>query len=438
MKVRLLSVLLLLCTVITLFPFAVKGDEPTLPSLDQLGSFAVYNIENSKYIIKYGETGEISPASTVKIMSGLVASELLKGRTEETITLTTNMLNLREGRSFGLEAGQKIKLYDLMAMAFSCGYGDATAAVAVIAGGSVAKFVELMNKRAKELGMNSTVYRNATGIDKDGQKTTLDDTVKLAVAASQNELYLDVSSYFNYKFHFVGNNTEEIAYGQNRTLNKNDVQYYCRSAKGMNAGSTVKGGFCAVTYGEYKNAGYVVVAMGCDNSDRCFTAIIEYLDYAYNNYTYKTLLPAGEAVGEATVEFAEYDTENARLVLSEDLTVYAGNEIDYSTFKYCLMLENDILTAPIKKGDIVGYYAVWDGTKLLSSVPVTVQNDVQDSLLLKVMKAIENYIKGRAFITTVIAFGILAVTVAVIPLIALLIRQRRRVVVKRRSGFKLK
>lgn len=72
MKVRLLSVLLLLCTVITLFPFTVKGDEPTLPSLDQLGSFAVYNIENSKYIIKYGETGEISPASTVKIMSGQI------------------------------------------------------------------------------------------------------------------------------------------------------------------------------------------------------------------------------------------------------------------------------------------------------------------------------------------------------------------------------
>ena len=84
------------------------------PSLEIARGFAVYNIENDTYIISKNASLSVDPASTVKIMSGLIICESLSGRESETVTVTSEMIAGTKGKSFGLVPGNTLTVKDLM------------------------------------------------------------------------------------------------------------------------------------------------------------------------------------------------------------------------------------------------------------------------------------------------------------------------------------
>ncbi len=430
--IRLISLLLFVFLIIT--PVAAETEEA--PSINAAGGFVLYNIENDRVILEKAIDAEIYPASTVKIMSGLIICEALADRTDETVTLTAEMLLGSAGKPFGLQAGQALKIEDLMYAAFSGGYNDAVTALSVIAAGSLYDMIEAMNSRAATLGMTNTVFKNVTGLDASGQKTTLRDLLRLASSAADNELFLNVSSEYTYSVKFA-DGTTRLAYGSNELINRNSP-YFCRSARGMNAGMTDLGGACAVTLGEHNGARYIAIAVGCSDNDSRFEIIQNALDYAYTNYRYRTILPAGSVVGEADVGLAETETEKVKLVLAEDLRVFAAEGEELDGLKYSLLLSPTGLTAPIKTDDSVGYYSAWDGRDQVAVAKVAVGHAVESSAFLVFMDGMRSYLTGRVFIATVIALIVFAAIALIVPQIALVSRQKKRRYVRQRGGFKLK
>lgn len=434
---RFISLLLifLLLPLFSLGVFAEEESSSSPPSLDAAELFVLYNLENDRMIMQKNLDVEVSPSSTVKLMSGLLICEALGDRVDEKVTLTAEMLRGGSGKPLGLAVGQTLSIRSLMLAAFSGGYSDAITALSVLGFGSSANLIDRMNERAATLGMTSTVYKNITGFDTYGQKTTLRDSLKVAVAASKNELFMTVSSDYNTKIEFA-DGSWCFSYGSNELLNKNS-QFFCRSVRGMNSGLTDSGA-CIATFGKHNGASFILIAMGCPHGDARFELAQNVLDYVYNNYGYRTLLSSGSVVGEIEVKMAAMEIEKVNLVLLEDLQVFAGEHEELSALQYSLLLPHDGLTAPISSNDTVAYYTVWNGTTQLASARVTVGRAVERNDFLVLMDGVKSYLGGRAFKATLVSLGVMLVLSFILPSVALASRQRKRRYVRQRGGFKLK
>ena len=434
---RFISILLLFL-LLPIFAIGVFAEEESVsspPSLESAELFVLYNVENDLVIMQKNLDVETSPSSTVKLMSGLLICEALVDRVDECVTLTAEMLHGGNGKPLGLAVGQTLSIRSLMLAAFSGGYSDAITVLSVLGFGSSAALLDKMNERAAELEMTSTVYKNITGFDASGQKTILKDSLKVALAASKNELFMTVSSDYNSKIEF-SDGSWCFSYGSNELLNKNSP-YFCRSVRGMNSGLTDSGA-CVAALGEHNDASFILIAMGCPPGEARFELAQNVLDYVYNNYSYRTLLSAGSVVGEIEVRMAEMETEKVKLVLSEDLRVFAENKEELSKLQYSLLLSQSELTAPILTNDTVAYYTVWEGTTQLASAAVTVGRTVERNEFLVFLEGVKNYLSSRAFVATLVTLGVMVVLSFILPSVALASRQRKRRYVRQRGGFKLK
>lgn len=432
--IRFVSIFLFLCLV---FPLTVHADEALETLIDKTGQFVLYNIENDRVLLSKNLDARIYPGSTAKLMSGLIICESLGERADEKVTITQPMLaGIPSGKSIGLESGQSLTVKALMYAAFSGGYNDAISVLAYIVSGSTLNFVSAMNERANQLGMSSTRYTNVTGFDSPSQMTTVRDIIKVARVVAKNELYLETSSEYNCKITF-SDGTVKTAYGTNETLNVNAPDFYCRSASGLNAGSTEKAGYCLATKGTYKGSEYLFIATGCEKNDTRFLLAKEALQYAYDNYGYNVLLDAGTVLEEIPVSMSA-SSETATLVLAEELLYYGQFDGERPSFEYRLVLYDEELAAPIKSGDVVGKYIAWQGDEIYGAADVTVKSDVESNGFLAFMEEMKNYLTGRAFIATLISGGIMTVGAIMLPKLAWISRQQKRRYVRQRGGFKLK
>jgi len=432
MKAKILSLISSVLFFAFVLSFSAYAEtEDTVPSK----YYALYNVEYETFLTSEKIDSVIPAASTAKIMSGLIACEKLKSVYDKNVTITSEMISNVSGKNMGLERGDEIKIKDLMCAAYGCGYNDAATALAIVAAGSVDEMVGLMNKRAKELSMHSTNYTNVTGLDNVKMKTTVRDTVNLAVAASKNELFLEVSSVYNYTFKYADGETRTV-YGSNEILNPNSP-YYCKSAQGMNSGATDNGGACVVTFGCHNGKSLVAVAMGCEESDERFAFIQDSLDWGYKR-SFSLLLKKNAFVGSVPVAMTQIDGGTADAVLAEDLNVIIKPGESEEDIKYTLIIRSDNLTAPIKKGDHIGKYVAWYGDEIRGIADVTVTADVEKSSFLVFVNGIKNYLVGRAFISAVIIIAVVALIALIYPKVSLFRRQRKRRYVRTRGGFNIK
>ena len=131
-------------------------------------------------------------ASTTKIMTVLLALESQK--TAETVTVTSEAAGI-EGSSLGLSAGDKISLYDLCAgMMLSSGNDAAQAAALYLSDNDIPKFADMMNARAKAIGMKNTNFVTPSGLDAEGHCSTARDMSLLAATAMKNYSFCTLAS----------------------------------------------------------------------------------------------------------------------------------------------------------------------------------------------------------------------------------------------------
>ncbi len=438
MKVKIFSfiiaVLLVFCNVI--IPISAV-DESTMPSDSAARQFALYNITDGTFVMSKGLDISIYPASTVKIMSGLIVCEALQHRVNETVTVSSEMLSGVSGKTMGLSVGDRLSIKSLMYAAYSCGCNDAAIALSVIAAGSMKNMVELMNEKAASLGMYSTVYTNVTGMDDNRMKSTLRDIVKLSVEASKNKLLTETASVYTYLVEFEDGSSRRV-YGTNELVNKTNFELYCKSVKALNTGETDLGGACVAVFGEYENKQFVAVALGCESEDLSrFELIQDALDWVYNS-AYIVAAKDGTLVGSINITMSEFENTRVGAVLAEPLEIYLKDGELLENVRYSLIIPEEGISAPATEGNIIGRYNAWYGKELRGSADVTVSETVERSTFLGGLDILRGYITSRTFIVTIISAAVLSVLAIVIPLIALKKRQKRRKYVTRRGGFNLK
>ena len=191
----------LFCFLSVMFPVTAEPvSEVSAPDASCCFGFALFETGAGGLLFGKNYDEPIRPGPTVKLMTGLIACESFGDDPEGEVTIPESALISVSGRSAGLSPGQKIKKKELITLLLSGGFNDAANAVAILVSGGTAGFVDLMNDRAARLGMRSTVYMNATGLDDDLMYTTVRDTVTLAEAAAENELFLECSGKASFTY----------------------------------------------------------------------------------------------------------------------------------------------------------------------------------------------------------------------------------------------
>lgn len=180
---------------------------------------------------------QVRPASLTKIMTALLAIE--DKRLERPVTITREMTSVEPTKA-GYKVGDIIFLQDLVKAAMIHSDNDAAMAVAVAVGGSVEAFVEMMNQKAKDIGMRDTHFTNPCGFDIKDHYSTPSDLLRLAEYAIKNSYFNDVTRQNIHTYYSANTNRKFVAKTHNYLLDRYSY------AVGVKTGYTAKAGPCLI------------------------------------------------------------------------------------------------------------------------------------------------------------------------------------------------
>ena len=375
-----------------------------------------YSYDAKAVLYSKNENKIIYPASTVKIMTGLIACEKLENRLNEQIAISDDMLKGHTGTSMGLRSGMTLYIKDLMYGAICGGANDAAQALAVICYGSVNSFVDEMNIYATRLGMSATVYKNPTGFDVNGAQTTIADIAILSKAAAKNSLYMEISSAKRH-FYIDANGEEKAIYNRNALISHfTATDYLNEYAKGLNAGSTDKGGYVVSTIAKANGTSYLCIVMGAQNESRevySYKIANELINSAVSKFGSVKISAKNEKISKLPVACALTTDDNISVSCITESDVYAFIPKDTDLKKhieYRAYFHDTELIAPISEGDVLGGLNIYLDGVFIGSTRIIANEAVEENPFLVFMMEMKGFIvSGYFLIFAIIAIPSLAV-----------------------------
>ena len=256
-----------------------------------------------KVLFEQNADNAASPASVTKIMTLLLAMEAIKEERvglEDTVMISANAASMGGSQIF-LEEGETTTLKELIKCAVIASANDAAVAIAEYVGGSEDAFVNMMNMRAKTLGLKNTVFENVTGLD---DTTTYHSSSARDISIMSSELlkYPLISEFASLWQDTTRN-------GEFTLTNTNRLVRYYDGCNGLKTGYTSKAGYCISASAKRGNLELVAVIMGAETRDIRNAIAKELLDFGFANYTAYTeeetaieKVPVrGAAIGETTL-----------------------------------------------------------------------------------------------------------------------------------------
>ncbi len=332
------------------------------------------NISAKAAVVIDGYTGEIlysqncdkrlPMASTTKIMTALLLCELGGDLSQEIVT-TREMVTV-EGSSMGLQVGDTVSYHDLLYGMMLASGNDAANTTAISIGGSVSRFVDLMNERAEKMGLKDTHFVTPSGLDAQEHYTTAYELALITKEALANENFAKAAA----------SKSARLCYGNppyNRTLtNHNKLLKLYDDVVGVKTGFTKKSGRCLVSAS--KKDGKLVIAVTLNDGN----------DWA----DHRTLLDLGLSLIKSEVFSPQENeiyidvTSGERIKL--DVPSATVNITEKSSVNYLINLPHFIY-APIKKGQQIGSISYYCNGVSVAYLQITAEKDInykQNKLIL--------------------------------------------------------
>lgn len=245
------------------------------------------------------------------------------------------------GSQIWLEVGEELTVDEMLKAICVVSANDCTVAMAEYLCGSQEAFVEKMNQRAKELGMNDTTFKNCHGIDEDGHVTSPYD-----IALMSRELLNNHPRILNYTTIWM----DTLRNGESELVNTNKLIRNYKGATGLKTGSTSVALYNLSASATRDGLSLIAVIMRAPTSKIRFSEAQKLLDYGFSNYQYKNLATGGTVLKEADVNKGV--TSKVNLVLENDVGVLIKKGEGQNIEQTINLDEN--LEAPIDQGQKVG------------------------------------------------------------------------------------
>lgn len=355
-----------------------------------LNSFDNLELKASSYILIEPNSNKVlggkeihkhlAPASMTKVMTMLL---LMENVDKGTISLSDNVrvseyAASMEGSECYLDAGAEYCLDELLKAVAVASANDACVAIAERISGSEKVFVEEMNNRASELGMNDTHFVNSTGLDVEGHYSSAYDLCIALKALSKYEHIRELEQVWNY----------DMQHSKGRVTNLTNTNRLIRSFDGCyiaKTGHTDDAGYCIVACGKRQNEKYICCVMGLKDSKERFEEASKLLNFAFANYDSHKVVDCSMAVGEIKVKRGK--VEKLPYFPSEDVVVVMKNDEKVEPSIQIDMTEGT-LTAPISQGKKVGKLTVFVGGEKIAETSLCVNENIDENSYLDIIKNI--------------------------------------------------
>lgn len=398
-----LIICLLFSPVLTVNAYEPSGIEITAKAA------MLVSLDTGEVLYEKNADQKVYPASITKIMTTLLVLESEKFDPDAKIAMTQEALDqiLGTGSSVSLlEAGEEMTQLDLVYMILMSSYGDCTLLAANYYGGSIDNFVTMMNTRAQELGLDGTHYQNPIGLHDEGTYTTARDTYELTKTALENEIFKEVCESSR---HTVKTSSGQRKLSTTNLLQDNTTTYYYQYAKGVKTGYTDEAGRCLVSTASYNGYNYMCLVFGCPpNEKKHFTESKELYRWAFNNFEFKTVADSDNPVAEIGVDLS-LETDFVSLYVQDGFVSVLPKDADDSTISIVPHLNADVVDAPIKKGQVLGTADIVYAEKVIGTVNLISNENVEKSVLLTALRAVKNFFTSKYMIVLYVLIGLFVI-----------------------------
>ena len=294
-------------------------------------------------LYEYNMHEKLRPASVTKVMSILLIMEALDSGK---ISLTDKVPCTEDAAAMGgsqiwLDVREELTVDEMLKAICVVSANDCTVAMANYLCGSQEAFVEKMNSKAKELGMNDTTFKNCHGIDEDGHVTSPYD-----IALMSRELLNNHPTILKYTTIWM----DSLRDGKSQLVNTNKLIRNYKGATGLKTGSTSVALYNLSASATRGNLSLIAVIMKAPSTKVRFAEAQKLLDYGFNNYEYKELAKKGDTL--KTVSVTKGVKETAELIIESDCGLLIKKGQDKQIEQQIKVEES--LQAPIKENQKVG------------------------------------------------------------------------------------
>lgn len=346
-------------------PDAVEtsADQPSL----QLNCRAAVLVEqeSGKVLYEKDPDEEMPIASITKVMTLILTFEAVQdGRlTMDTLVPVSEHAYHMGGSQIWLEQGEQFTLDEMIRAICVSSANDAAVAVAELVGGSEPVFVEQMNARAKELGMEHTTFHNACGLDTEGHLSTARDVATMSCYILNNHPEV---------LHYTGIWTDSLRNGQTQLVNTNKLLKRYSGITGLKTGTTSGAGVCISASATRDGLKLIAVILGAPSSADRFNAATTLLDYGFATYEAAKLPELSNRPLQISVKGSAEGSVPLHYAAMPETVLRKKGAGDPLRMELTLPEE---LTAPVERGQMVGRVSVYEGEALVNEFEVTAAAD---------------------------------------------------------------
>ena len=304
-------------------------------------------------------------ASVTKVMTMLLIMEAVdsgKITLDDMVTVSENAMSYG-GSTMFLEAGEQLTVNDMMKGIAVASANDGCVAMAEHLAGSESAFVDMMNAKAQELGMENTHFMNTNGLDEDNHYSSARD-----VAIMSREL-IKHKTIFNYTSIWM----DTLRGGKFQLANTNKLIRFYEGANGLKTGSTSKALCCLSATAKRNDMQLIAVVLGAPTSAERFSSAKSLLDYGFANYAVNTQVTAGDEIERVHVEKG-VDNEVSVVAADTYSTLVKKGQEDNVTKEVIL---DEQITAPLEAGEKLGTMKISRDGETLAEIDLNAANAVE-------------------------------------------------------------
>ncbi|MFU0833070.1 MAG: serine-type D-Ala-D-Ala carboxypeptidase [Oscillospiraceae bacterium] len=339
--------------------FALSEEEVKAPSA------VLMEAQTGKILYEKNDHEQRACASITKVMTLLLVMEALdsgKIGLNDMVTTSEHAASMG-GSDIWLEPGETMSVDDMLKATVIASANDAAVALAEYVAGSEDEFVAQMNQRAKELGMNDTVFKNVNGLDEDGHVTSAYD-----IALMSREL-IKHQKIFDYTKTWIDN----VRDGKTQLVNTNKLLKSYQGITGLKTGTTGKAGSCISATAERNGVSLIAVVLGSSSTSDRFNAAATLLDYGFANWSVTNPEIPPEANAPIAVANGMEATVEPSVNTEESILVPKGKAGEI-TSKVSI---NSDIRAPIEEGQTLGKITYLLGDEVLKELEIRAKKAVE-------------------------------------------------------------
>ncbi len=364
---RLLSgICLILCGVMLVFSGAFRGgaEEVSTPTLNlECTSAILMEAGTGQILYANNENQALPPASVTKIMTLLLVMEAIEEKKinyTDTVSASEHACSMGGSQIF-LEPGEQMSVDDLLKSVVIASANDAAVTLAEYVAGTEEAFVEMMNQRAAELGMENTHFENTNGLD-DTTQNHVTSAKDIAIMSRELIKFPKITEYSSIWMDTIRN-------GEFGLTNTNRLIRFYKGATGLKTGSTAKAGFCVSATAERDGMTLIAVIMGAPGRDERTRSATALLNYGFSNF--------------AVFKNSERQSFQVPVVKGRS-SVCTAEESEFSAVidkKYASKVERTVelketVIAPIKQGEQIGTVTYSVGGKTIGTSKILTSQSV--------------------------------------------------------------